>query len=1001
MTTTVLETGAVFKLVDEFSGPGRRLLEMLGGAQKEVTELQARLDKLTIAPFVTRATRSFEEFEKLAAGAFGSLETEAKGGVDGALGALGRLGTGAAAELDKVKVASATAWTAISDGAKVSTDAAIASLGRLNAAAESSVVKMRGVAAISSSGDGASLAHRAASGPHGGMHLRGHGMSIPGGHVGFSGDGTVQAVGAFGGYEILKGAAERGMEMDKIAAQYLASGFNVDQIAEARRAAWANTRGNPNIGAIDSFADILELNKATGSLSESIETLPAITRVDTLMKSLKAKGLKAEYNRDGQILNFAKGLEELGVTQMGSTQEERQANIERYTTELMRTMVSSRGLFDPNALFAMTNNSGGAAANWDERMATVVAPILGDIMKHSKLGNADYMALKSYAGGGITSKAVQALMKYGLTEDGDTWQDSKGEWHLNANSKFAAGITENVFDWSGRMRERLSAHGVDIGSQKAVNEVVNEIGSNKSTTMLMRALLEPLTRGQIVKEMALRDKVPSDPGGILQANDPSLKIDAFKKSIENLEAALGSGGIADQAIAVLNKLTSGLSMLGQTLEAHPKLAGFGTDMTLVATGVLGLSAAVKLLGINVGEAKAATAAAAGGGAGGSGLVPQILGLGAAVSAAQQMHALDVPSRSGWQGFIQFLDPGLADRMFGKQDGTPAAGLSLGFVGSANAAEMGSKFQNLDPSAANSDLDSMRAGLLHKEAFTTDAFDGLGKQSLVLNDNFKTAGAGVDNALKILEATALGAARALASVAMSGGGGGGSGFMNASWETGGGSPDLSAAMRGGAGAGIGHLFSAAEREGNIRSYAAKIGINPDVAMAVARSEGFGKFSGDHGTSFGDLQMHIGGGLGDAFRRATGKNPADPHNELELDRFALDEAKRGGWGPWHGAARIHVHGMYGIGQAPTVSAPPARRVAPGNPAAGGHDVEAALHRALGQVAMNVNLTYDQKHQRMVASFVTKHQASTNRFPRDMGGPDNHGHYLSPGTPVTDAA
>ena len=224
-------------------------------------------------------------------------------------------------------------------------------------------------------------------------------------------------------------------------------------------------------------------------------------------------------------------------------------------------------------------------------------------------------------------------------------------------------------------------------------------------------------------------------------------------------------------------------------------------------------------------------------------------------------------------------------------------------------------------------------------------------------------------------------------------GSGSGFTNASWG-GGGSPDLSGAFRGG-GAGIGHLFSAADREKNIRSYAASIGISPDVAMAVAKSEGFGRFDGDRGTSFGDLQMHIGGGLGDLFRRRTGKNPADPHNELELDRFALDQAKSGGWAPWHGAARIGVHGRYGIGSAPTVDG--RRKVSPpGAPASGGHDIEAAVHSALGRIAMNVNLTYDAGHQKTVAKFVTKHQAVASRFPTDMGGPDTHGHYVSPGTP-----
>lgn len=104
----------------------------------------------------------------------------------------------------------------------------------------------------------------------------------------------------------------------------------------------------------------------------------------------------------------------------------------------------------------------------------------------------------------------------------------------------------------------------------------------------------------------------------------------------------------------------------------------------------------------------------------------------------------------------------------------------------------------------------------------------------------------------------------------------------------------------------HAASAAEREAYIRSEARRLGINPDVAMKVARSEGFRTFAGDMGTSFGDFQLHykssIPGfrqpGLGDAFTKYTGLDARDPSNWKAADRFALEQAAKGGWGPWHG-------------------------------------------------------------------------------------------------------
>ena len=100
----------------------------------------------------------------------------------------------------------------------------------------------------------------------------------------------------------------------------------------------------------------------------------------------------------------------------------------------------------------------------------------------------------------------------------------------------------------------------------------------------------------------------------------------------------------------------------------------------------------------------------------------------------------------------------------------------------------------------------------------------------------------------------------------------------------------------------------EHEAYIRSTAAQLGIDPNVAAAVARSEGLGSSGvGDRGSSFGDFQLHVGGiasggnagtGVGDEFSRQTGLDPSDPANWKAMDLFALQWAKTHGWGAWHG-------------------------------------------------------------------------------------------------------
>jgi hypothetical protein len=93
------------------------------------------------------------------------------------------------------------------------------------------------------------------------------------------------------------------------------------------------------------------------------------------------------------------------------------------------------------------------------------------------------------------------------------------------------------------------------------------------------------------------------------------------------------------------------------------------------------------------------------------------------------------------------------------------------------------------------------------------------------------------------------------------------------------------------------LSPEQRESTIRSEFAKQGIDPNVAVQVARSEGgINRFmTGDYGSSFGAFQLHKGGiasggnagpGLGDEFQRKTGLDPADPANEAAAIRFAAE-------------------------------------------------------------------------------------------------------------------
>jgi hypothetical protein len=105
---------------------------------------------------------------------------------------------------------------------------------------------------------------------------------------------------------------------------------------------------------------------------------------------------------------------------------------------------------------------------------------------------------------------------------------------------------------------------------------------------------------------------------------------------------------------------------------------------------------------------------------------------------------------------------------------------------------------------------------------------------------------------------------------------------------------------------------------IRQQAAAMGINPDIAVQVAKSEGLAdgvwqsnlNYKGDREQSYGPFQLFMGGGLGNEFQDKFGKSPADPSSWMDQVTFSLGKAKEGGWAPWHGAKRVGLDRWAGI-------------------------------------------------------------------------------------------
>lgn len=111
----------------------------------------------------------------------------------------------------------------------------------------------------------------------------------------------------------------------------------------------------------------------------------------------------------------------------------------------------------------------------------------------------------------------------------------------------------------------------------------------------------------------------------------------------------------------------------------------------------------------------------------------------------------------------------------------------------------------------------------------------------------------------------------------------------------------------------------EIEAYIRNSALRHGVDPDTAVAVARSEGglnsWNRQSdvvknGVREQSYGPFQLYTQGGLGNQFMKQTGMDPSQASAGPAGVDFAMQQAAKNGWGAWYGAQKIGVTGMEGI-------------------------------------------------------------------------------------------
>ncbi|KTS30866.1 hypothetical protein NS228_06175 [Methylobacterium indicum] len=686
------------------------------------------------------------------------------------------------------------------------------------------------------------------------------------------------------------------------------------------------------------------INETTGAFGDLHHAIENLTFMQKSASVLHASAGDKIHEGAGELGNKLARFFEMRGTAGNTPVFQREAG------ELIRAMAFTRGNFNPREAVNFAQQAKSSLPLYNERFLTKIAPSLVTEYGGDRAGTAANAFRNVILGKANDKKQAEAWMGLGLLDPKKAIM--KGghavSWSGGAVKDTNLALSDPL-EWAQTvLLPAMRKKGINVDDKLELTKSLGTMFRNSNSNLFAEALTQKLSVQRLLK-----DEVNIDKAGTLDqiydrnmAQDPTQGIKAVQASLENL-ISTASSPLMETAASGLKAVATGVQQLAAMAKDHPNLAvagglgvagasfgaagllsyklatGFGlsTSATALTHSAAMLDAAAVRLG---GGEALKTAATAGAGAG------AFLGIGMA----------------GFAGGALLSGVATADQLPKVLKGKGPTSVDPATGGAIDTNPMG----DLGPTIKEwwkRTLPVLLGGEPAKEAGRAagqGVADGVKEKApevqtqgwSILNGLRGIFSYGVNIPINFVPGAGAGALGSLGSS-------GGSGIQTASFSPGGGGVGGVPAIRAGgrfgglavagggggsfggraqavsAGSGIGHIASKAERAAYIRQAAIARGIDPEVALRVAQSEGFNQYVGDQGRSFGDWQLFTGGGVGNR-ALAAGINIRDPNTWKQQTDFALDVAKREGWGQWYGAARVGIGKRQGLGQGRTVGGVP---------------------------------------------------------------------------------
>ena len=496
--------------------------------------------------------------------------------------------------------------------------------------------------------------------------------------------GVVAGVSAHGVVSGIERAAEAGSELQDTRLTLQRAGIDAAMRAQMEKQALDLSRRFGNVGQVA----IMDLQKEARSVLKDEHEVFAVT--ETLAKAKSV--LDAGGGHSEGLGQLVKGAESIGAAQ----DPERLTRLIDAYVKAIQVMGKT---INPEQIYQFDKYAKTAGATMSDRFLMTTGLSLSQEMGGSTAANDIFHAQKDIVGGFQNKHIpIQELVKLGVIAPGDvrrlhgTGQAMGLKAGRNVQDSQLAQTDLDLWVYKVLL-PALEAHGMKTEMTQLAE--ISKIFTGGEADVISKLITQ---RGSFENHAVLYGKAAGLDGQGLNAQSATAGVAALGDALVNL-AGNATVSLMAPAAKVLFTVADGLNALAQAAAANPTLAsgaflaggagalyGAGKLGQMVMNGFSGFggaAAAVQETAANTQvtagelqmraagiEAEAATKNAATGGSGakGGGMVETVakaLMLYEATKAAKEAHALDAPTRGGLAGAVEFLDPGLADRIYGR------------------------------------------------------------------------------------------------------------------------------------------------------------------------------------------------------------------------------------------------------------------------------------------------------------------------------------------------